>query len=101
MMSTNPKALLKAGLLSGIVLIVSGCAAVHSTQLAYRCNSNLSAASVELEQAKANGYSRSVSWTKAASLLTAAKMQQQIEKYPNCINKSARALYYISRSKQI
>lgn len=101
MMSNKARSFLKIGVVSGLIMLVSGCATVLDTRLAYRCHSNLSTASIELEQAKTSGYGRSVSWTKAASLLTAAKVQQQFAKYPTCINKSARALYYISRSKQI
>ncbi len=95
------KSVLKIGIVAGLMATISGCATVQSAQLAYRCHINLSTANTELEQAKENGYGRSVSWTKAASLITAAKIQQQFEQYPTCINKSARALYYISRSKQI
>ena len=101
MMSNKGKLLLKTGIITGLFALASGCAAVHSTQLAYRCNTSLSTASIELEQAKASGYGRTVLWTKAASLITAAKIQQQSEQYPTCINKTARARYYISRSKQI
>ena len=101
MMSYINHSLYRVALLTGLFAILNGCAAVHSTQLAYRCHTDISKAHVQLEKAKADGFSRSVSWTKAASLLTAAKIQQQYEKYPTCINKSARALYYISRSKHI
>jgi len=101
MKSHISKSLLRTAIISGLIILTSGCAAVHSTRLAYRCDSNISTAKIELEQAKSNGYSRSVSWTKAASLLTAAKMQQRSEKFPNCINKTARARYYINRSQNI
>jgi len=101
MMSYINYSLYRLGFLTGVIILLNGCATVHSTQLAYRCNIELSNANHQLQQAKADGYGRSLLWTKAASLLTSAKIQQQFEKYPTCINKSARALYYISRSKHI
>ena len=101
MMSNTNIMILKRGIIFGLVFLFTGCAAVHSTRLAYKCETNLSIASTELESAKVNGFSSTVSWTKAASLLTAAKIQQQFEKFPNCINKVARARIYINRSKAI
>ena len=79
--------------------IFSGCAAVHSARLASQCNSDLAAANAELDKAKVDGFASTVAWTKAATLLAAAKIQQQFDKFPNCINKAARAHYYIKQSK--
>jgi len=101
MLSNISKSLLRVTFVIGLATILTSCATVHSTRLAYRCHTKLETAHEELERAKAKGFSQSVSWTKAASLITSAKIQQQYEKYPTCINNSARALYYISRSSQI
>jgi hypothetical protein len=59
----------------------------------------LSMAYAELDRARANGFDGTVEWTKAAGLLTAAKIQQQFGKYPNCIDKVRRARYYIHRAQ--
>jgi len=100
-MSTSSKAILKLSLLIGITsFIFSGCAAVHNVRLENQCSSGLKTANAELEKAKLDGFSSRVSWTKAAALLTAASIQQQFDKFPNCINKVARARYYIKRSQQ-
>jgi len=100
-MSYISKLLLKVGTLIVTFTLINGCATVHSTQLAYRCHTNITSVSLELDKAKQDGFSQSVSWTKAASLLGAAKIKQQIEEFPNCINKAARARYYISRSQEV
>jgi len=78
----------------------TGCAAVHSAKLASQCRSGLETANRELDKAKVDGFSSTVAWTKAATLLTAAKIQQQFDKFPNCVNKVARARYYIRRSQE-
>lgn len=93
--------ILKRGFLIWLIFLSTGCATIHSTRLAYKCNTNLSTASTELESAKVNGFSSNVSWTKAASLLTVAKMHQQFDKFPSCINNVARARYYINRCQEI
>lgn len=100
-MSNIKKNTLKLGalfLLSSFIF--SGCAAVNSAKLQKQCSSGLAIANAELSKAKVDGFSSTVSWTKAAALLGAAKIQQQFDKFPNCINKVARARYYIKRSKQ-
>ena len=57
-------------------------------------------AHVELHFAKAKGFSGTVDWTKAASLLSAASIQQEFGKYPNCVDKVRRARYYIEQSQK-
>jgi len=46
------------------------------------------------------GFGGTVDYTKAASLLGAAKIQEEFGKYPNCVNKVKRARQYIKRSKR-
>ncbi|AOU97236.1 hypothetical protein BI364_03800 [Acidihalobacter yilgarnensis] len=81
-------------------LLLSACAGapLHQNQ-ANECSDGLRTAYSELEQARAHGFDGSVEWTKAAGLLTAAKVQQQFGKYPNCINKVRRARYYIHQAQ--
>ena len=101
MMSNIQKNILKLAILLCIsIFIFSGCAAVHNERLREQCSSGLAIANAELSKAKVQGFGGTVAWTKAAALLGAAKIQQQFDKFPNCINKVARARYHIKRSKQ-
>lgn len=94
------KSTLKFGVLIFVAsFIFSGCAAVHSVRLANQCSSDLAVANAELEKTKVDGFGSTVAWTKAATLLTAAKIQQQFDKFPNCINKAARARHYIKQAR--
>jgi hypothetical protein len=67
---------------------------------AYRdsCGSNLDAAWHELDLAKAEGFAGTVSYSKALSLLTAAKTQQQFEG-EGCTKKAEKARFYIRESR--
>lgn len=55
------------------------------------CAAGLKAASNALSRAKADGLSDSVDWGKAASLISAAKIQQQFSEYQNCVVKTNEA----------
>lgn len=81
-------------------LSLCACSSVPPTSLADACANGLDQAFAELHDARAKGFSGSVSWIKAAGLLSAAKVQQEFEKYPNCINKVQRARRYISLARQ-
>ena len=82
-----------------ITLFLSGCAgAPKNPELASQCDKGLTSAYEELDYAKTKGFDGSVNWTKAASLLSAAKVQQQFGKYTNCLDKVKRARYYIKES---
>jgi len=80
-----------------LALVLSGCAG----KTAYRgsCASQLDAAWRELDIAKAEGFAGTVSYSKALSLLTAAKTQQQFEAYRGCTAKAERARFYIRESR--
>jgi hypothetical protein len=82
-----------------IPVLAVACTGNPGGPLAERCSSGLSAAYSELNSAKAAGFSGTVDWTKAASLLTAAKVQYAFEHYPNCIDKVKRARVYIERAR--
>jgi len=79
---------------------LGACGSKPRMSQAERCSNGLDRAFAELDGAKASGFSGTVSWVKAASLLSAAKVQQQFEKYPNCINKVNRAREYIRMAKR-
>jgi hypothetical protein len=81
-------------------LALGACTGMPHVSQAAACANGLDRAFAELEEAKAKGFSGTVSWVKAASLLSAAKVQQQFEKYPNCIDKVHRARRYIRMAKR-
>lgn len=81
-------------------LFVVGCAANPNSNQAQQCAGGLSTAYQELDYADTNGFSGTVEYTKAASLLGAAKIQQGFGKYPNCIDKAQRAGAYIKASQR-
>ncbi|ODN44095.1 hypothetical protein BGC07_12685 [Piscirickettsia litoralis] len=84
-----------------ISLILTACAGAPSNpQQADQCEEGLKQAYKELDYAKTKGLDGTVDYTKAASLLSAAKIQQQFNKFPNCINKVERARYYIKQSQK-
>jgi hypothetical protein len=77
---------------------LAGCATNPTSTPAEECSSGLSAAYKELDFAKAKGFDGTVDYTKAASLLGAAKIQYEFGKYPNCIDKVRRARVFIASS---
>jgi hypothetical protein len=81
-------------------LSLGACARMAPMSQAEACASGLNQGFSELDDAKAKGFSGTVSWVKAAGLLSAAKVQQQFEKYPNCIDKVQRARKYIRMAEQ-
>jgi len=76
------------------------CAGNVGTRPADECAQGLDAAGKALEDAKVQGFSGTISWSKAASLLTAAEIQRQLEHYPSCIDKVRRARIYIRASER-
>jgi hypothetical protein len=77
-------------------LSISGCTGEPGERsLATPCADGLNTASRELRNAEARGLTGSVQWTKAASLLAAAKVQQQFEEYQNCVIKVREARGYL------
>ena len=82
-----------------IGLILAACSGNKSIAEANACKNGLSQAYSEFERAEADGFGGAVDMTKAGSLLSAAKIQEQFEKYPNCIDKVERARYYIAKAR--
>lgn len=64
------------------------------------CAAQLDAAWKELDLAKAEGFAGTVSYSKAVGLLSLAKGQQTIERFPGCIEKAKRARFYIAQSRK-
>ena len=60
-----------------------------------QCSAGLDAGYRELNQAEADGFSGALTWSRAASLLGAAKIQQQFEEYQNCVLKVHKARRYL------
>ncbi len=87
-------------ILSAFVVTIVGCAGNPNSSLAKQCDTGLSVAYKELDYANSNGFDGTLEYTKAASLLGAAKIQSEFGKYPNCIDKINRARAYIKKSQQ-
>jgi hypothetical protein len=91
--------LLVAALMICSLFVVAGCAGNPNSSLARQCENGLSAAYQELDFAKSQGLGGTVEYSKAVGLLTAAKVQSEFGKYPNCVEKVGRARAYIGRSQ--
>ncbi|HZJ94253.1 MAG TPA: hypothetical protein VFD11_01570 [Thiopseudomonas sp.] len=80
-----------------MAVVLVGCAA--KTDYRYSCANELDAAWKELDIAKAEGFAGTVSYSKALTLITSAKTQQQFEAYQGCTEKSKKARFYIRESR--
>ncbi|NLY12512.1 MAG: hypothetical protein GXZ10_02715 [Gammaproteobacteria bacterium] len=80
-----------------VAVMMVGCAGKTS----YRndCAQELDAAWKELDLAKAEGFAGTVSYSKALTLITGAKTQQQFEAYAGCTRKAQKARFYIRESR--
>ena len=80
-----------------MALVLAGCAG----KSAYRdtCATQLDSAWHELDLAKAEGFAGTISYSKALSLLTGAKTQQQFEAFEGCSKKAEKARFYIRESR--
>ena len=86
-------------LLIAVMFLVAGCATNPASKSARQCQDGLKIANKELDFAKAKGFSGTVEYSKAATLLTGAAIQYEFGKYPNCINKVERARRFIKNSQ--
>lgn len=82
------------------ILLLAGCSGRADPGQAQACHNGIDQAYKEFKQAEADGFGGAVDMTKAASLLSAAKVQEQFEKYPNCIDKVQRARHYIRLARK-
>ena len=79
--------------------LLAGCSGDKSLKQAAACRNGIDTAYKEFSNAKSEGFGGAVSMTKAGSLLSAAKIQEQFEKYPNCVDKVKRARHYIAQAR--
>lgn len=89
------KPLACAIILSAVFL--SACSGLPN-KMRVSCDDELDTAWKELDIAKAQGFSGTVSYTKALSLITSAKTMQTVEKFDACHNQATKARFYISES---
>lgn len=80
-----------------MALVLAGCAG--KTSYRSSCAQHLDSAWSELDIAKAEGFAGTVSYSKALTLLTGAKTQQQFEGYKGCTSKAKKARFYIRESR--
>ncbi len=79
-----------------MILLLAGCSQDRGdVGFGGQCSAGLEAGYRELNQAEADGFSGALTWSKAASLLGAAKIQQQFEEYQNCVIKVRKARRYL------
>lgn len=85
------------------LLLIAGplLTACSATPSSYRstCASEVDAAWDELSIAKAAGFAGGVSYTKALSLITAARSMQTVENFDGCYKNASKARFYIQESK--
>jgi len=79
-----------------LAILLSACA--HTPQYRSSCARESDKAWEELSIAKAKGFSGTVAYTKALSLLTAAKTMQTVENHDACYKDAKKAREYISQS---
>jgi hypothetical protein len=79
-----------------MILILAGCSQDRGdVGLRNQCSAGLDAGYRELNRAEADGFSGALTWSKAASLLSVAKVQEQFEEYQNCVLKVQKARRYL------
>jgi hypothetical protein len=93
----NLKILTISALLTA-VFALSACAG--KTQYRTACASEVDAAWSELSIAKADGFSGTVSYTKALGLITGARTMQTVENFDNCYRQAKDARFYIRESRK-
>lgn len=82
------------------ILVLTACAGARKVHSAEQCRQAVDTAYGELNFAKSEGFAGTVNYTKAASLLTAAKTNQTFESYDACVNNAEKARFYIRESKK-
>ncbi len=92
--------LARVAAIAGMAALMGACPGPpKDVNTAEKCRDGLENAYDELDFAKAKGFGGTVAWTQAASLLSAASIQKEFGKYPNCVDKIRRARYYIQQSQ--
>lgn len=83
-----------------LVLATTLSACAGKTQYRAACDQEIEAAWSELSIAKADGFSGTVSYTKALGLITSARTMQTVENFDNCYNQAKDARFYIRESRK-
>lgn len=97
-MKLNQAALMVTALIGGVVL--TGCAGQpQAGRNDLSCKQGIEYAYDELSFARSQGFSGSVAWSKAASLLGTAKVLEQVENYEQCLENVEKARFYIRQSQ--
>ncbi len=78
------------------LITLTGCMDAGDRGLGPACQSNLVAAERDLKSAKANSIGTVINWARAATLIGAARTQQQFNEFQNCVIKAKRAREIIS-----
>lgn len=86
--------------ISLLVLALGLSACAGKTQFRSACDKEVEAAWSELSIAKAEGFSGTLSYTKAFSLITAARAKQAVENFDGCYNSAKDARFYILQSRK-
>lgn len=83
-----------------LALVVAASLAGCTTKTHFRsaCAGEIGAAWEELDIAKAKGFAGTVSYTKAFSLVTAARTMQTVENFESCYRQAKDARFYIRQS---
>ncbi|HSX51945.1 MAG TPA: hypothetical protein VLF09_13355 [Cellvibrio sp.] len=81
-----------------VAATLSACAG--KTQYRNACAQEVDAAWSELSIAKAEGFSGTVSYGKALTLITSARTMQTVENFDNCYNQAKDARFYIRESRK-
>lgn len=83
-----------------MILLLAGCSQDRGdVGLGGQCSAGLEAGYRELNQAEADGFTGALTWSKAAGLLGAAKIQEQFEEYQNCVLKVQKARRYLQEMR--
>jgi len=90
---------------AAVTMTLAGCSSaptkpVAEQALAKQCDKSIDAGYRELNFSNANGFGGSWEYTKAASLLGAAKVQSGFGSYTGCIEKVKTARSYIKQSRK-
>jgi len=92
-------------LIVAVAVAVAGCSSAptkpaEELALAKKCDKSLDVGYKELNFSNANGFGGSWEYTKAASLLGAAKVQSGFGSYNGCIEKVKTARAFIKQSRK-
>jgi len=82
--------------LAALCLVLAACAEPGEASYRSACEQGLDDGFAALGRAEARGLKGSANWTRAATLLSAARVQKEFEEYQNCAAKVGRAEVYLS-----